>query len=137
MTPQSYLSCQTNRNTSQDPNLSKITATAMDPGGLVGSGAHTEQKAPVRAVFGVLGALMPVLRHVTSALRTNTDSARDLMAVAVGDEFKGKRGYYILQKPHTPAVESADVVAQKKLWDACWRWAQVSGDETVLANASP
>ena len=26
---------------------------------------------------------------------------------------------------------------QKKLRDACWRWAGVSADETVLANASP
>lgn len=110
---------------------------AMDPSGLVGSGAHTEQKASVRAAFSVLGALMPVLRHVTSSIRTGADSARDLFAVAVGDEFKGKRGYYVLKKPHAPAAESADAEAQKKLWDACWRWAGVSADETALANASP
>lgn len=109
----------------------------MDPGGLVGSGAHTEQRAAVRVAFSVLGALMPVLRHITSSLRTGADSAHDLFAVAVGDEFKGKRGYYILQKSHTPAAESADAEVQKKLWDACWRWAGVSADETALAHASP
>lgn len=109
----------------------------MDPGGLVGSGAHSEQKAATRAVFTILGAAMPVLRHFTSSLRTNADSAHDLLAVAVGDEFRGKRGYFVLRRPHSPAAESADAEAQKRLWDACWRWAGMSADETVLANASP
>ena len=104
----------------------------MDPGGLVSSSAHAEQKTAARLTFGVIGMLMPILRHATSALRTDRDSARDLLALSVGAEFGGQRGYFVLQKPHEPAVVSADEGVQKRLWDACSGWAGMSEGETVL-----
>lgn len=109
----------------------------MDPGGLVDSRAHTEQTPTIRRLFGVANMLMPVLRHLTSAIRTNADAGRDLVELSVGSEFQGKRGYYVGKKPSTPADVSGDVGVQGRLWDACWGWAGIKEGETVLQNARP
>ncbi|KAL4794083.1 hypothetical protein BDV19DRAFT_390593 [Aspergillus venezuelensis] len=123
-----------NNRLQKDPKLSSITVTAMDPGGLVQSRAQVEQKGSVQRIMAVVGFLMPVLRHFTSALRTNKDSGRDLVAVSLDPIFAGKRGYYIGQKEDAPAQISHDTEIQKRLWDACWRWAGLTADETVLGS---
>ncbi|KAL4940596.1 hypothetical protein BDV06DRAFT_230260 [Aspergillus oleicola] len=123
-----------NNRLQQDPKLSSITVTAMDPGGLVQSRAQVEQKGSVQRIMAVVGFLMPLLRHFTSALRTNKDSGRDLVAVGLDAAFAGKRGYYIGQKEDAPAQISHDAEVQKRLWDACWRWAGLTAEETVLRS---
>jgi hypothetical protein len=120
----------------QDTRLSSITATAMDPGALVGSRAHTEQNAGMRRALGAINVMMPLLRHLTSTLRTTADAGQDLVALSVGPEFKGKRGYFITQKGAASAEVSRNSEMQKKLWDACWKWAGLSDKETVLRNAT-
>lgn len=109
----------------------------MDPGGLVDSRAHTEQTPTVQRLFGVVNMFMPVLRHFTTAIRTNADAGRDLVELSVGPEFQGKRGYYVGKKPGTAAGVSGDEGVQKRLWDACWKWAGMEEGETVLQDASP
>jgi hypothetical protein len=106
----------------------------MDPGGLVGSRAHSEQKAGIRRVIGVVNVLMPLLRHLTSAVRTTADAGRDLVALSVGPEFRGKRGYFVGRREATSAKVSRDSEVQRKLWKACLRWAGMSGGETVLVE---
>ncbi|KAL4926200.1 uncharacterized protein BDV17DRAFT_270259 [Aspergillus undulatus] len=117
----------------KDPNLSKITVTAMDPGGLVNSRAQSEQKRSAQRLFAVVGFFMPVLKHFTTALRTNQDSGRDLAAVSLDPAFAGKRGYLVGQKSDAPAQVSHDTEVQKRLWDACWTWSGLRPEETVLA----
>jgi len=117
-----------------DPKLKNITATCMDPGGLVGSRAHVEQKAVVRTMLAGVNMLMPLLRHVTSAVRTTADAGRDLATVSVASEFQGKRGYYVGLKENSPAQTSLDPKERKRLWDACWKWAAISEGETVLKS---
>ncbi|KAL4952394.1 hypothetical protein BDW69DRAFT_200746 [Aspergillus filifer] len=123
-----------NNRLKKDPKLSSITVTAMDPGGLVQSRAQAEQKGSVQRIMAVVGFLMPVLRHFTSSVRTNRDSGRDLVAVSLDPSFAGKRGYYIGQKEDEPAQISYDAEVQKRLWAACWRWADLTADETVLSS---
>ncbi|KAH6844725.1 hypothetical protein B0I37DRAFT_433293 [Chaetomium sp. MPI-CAGE-AT-0009] len=118
----------------RDARLSSITVTCMDPGGLVGSRAHSEQKAGIRGAFGVISVMMPLLRHFTSSIRTTADSGRDLVALSVEPEFKGKRGYFVGQTGATSAEVSRNPEIQKKLWEACWTWAGMSGGETALGN---
>lgn len=118
----------------QDTRLSSITVTAMDPGALVGSRAHAEQNAGMRRAFNVINAIMPLLKHLTSTLRTTTDAGQDLVALSVGPEFREKRGYFILQKGAASAEVSRNPEMQKKLWDACWKWAGLSDKETVLGS---
>ncbi|KAK3291038.1 uncharacterized protein B0H64DRAFT_50998 [Chaetomium fimeti] len=114
--------------------LSSITVTCMDPGGLVGSRAHSEQKAGIRWAFGVINVMMPLFRHLNSAVRTTADAGQDLVALSVGPEFKDKRGYFVGQKEGVSAEVSRNPEIQKKLWDACWAWTGLSGDETALGN---
>jgi hypothetical protein len=104
----------------------------MDPGGLVGSRAHSEQKAVIRRLMGVMNVMMPLLRHLTSTVRTTADAGRDLVALSVGPEFQGKRGYFIGKHEAAPAEVSRDAEVQRKLWEACWGWAGLSAKETVL-----
>ncbi|BCS25201.1 uncharacterized protein APUU_41645S [Aspergillus puulaauensis] len=121
----------------RDPNLSNITALAMDPGGLLASRAQSGQKASVQRLFSVLNFLMPVLKYVTTVFRTNEDSGRDLVAVSLDPAFHEKRGYYIGQKAAMPSEVSGNVDLQKRLWDACWEWTGLTPDETALQNAAP
>ncbi|RDW92703.1 uncharacterized protein DSM5745_00025 [Aspergillus mulundensis] len=123
-----------NRRLQSDPKLSNIRVTAIDPGGLVESRAQSEQKATVQRLFAVVKFLMPVLKHLTTALRTNKDSGRDLVALSLDPGFQGKRGYFVGQKRDTAAKVAGDVEVQRRLWEACWRWAGLSQDETVLGR---
>lgn len=120
----------------QDPKLSNMTALAMDPGGLPASRSQAEQKRSNRLLFATVNFLMPVLKHLTSAFRTTEDAGRDLVTMSVDPAFQGKSGYYVGQKGEVAAAASKDEKLQKRLWDACCRWAALRPDETVLQNAT-
>ncbi|CEN60823.1 hypothetical protein ASPCAL03256 [Aspergillus calidoustus] len=121
----------------QDPELSNITVTAVDPGGLPDSRGQVQQRRAVRVIMATLNVFMPVLRYVTTGLRTSKDSGRDLVAVSVGSEFQAKRGYYVGVNKAEGAQVSHDEQVQRRLWEACWKWAGLSPEETVLQNAAP
>ena len=77
---------------------------------------------------------MPVLKHLTSAMRPTIDAAEDLVAVSLGPEFKGTRGYYIGRKPAVDATISRDIPTQTMLWESCWKWTGISSEETILCD---
>ncbi|KAJ5570231.1 short chain dehydrogenase/reductase SDR [Penicillium hispanicum] len=121
-----------NRRFQADPKLSKITALAMDPGGLPSSRAQAEQKKSTRRLFAVMNFLMPLLKHLTTAFRTTEDAGRDLVAVSLDPKFQGEGGYYVCQKQASPTAISTDVEVQRGLWDSCCKWAGLSNEETML-----
>jgi NAD(P)-dependent dehydrogenase (short-subunit alcohol dehydrogenase family) len=123
-----------NERLKRDPRLSNVTVTAMDPGGLPASRAQTEQKKSTQRIMATINFLMPVLKHVTTAFRTTEDAGRKLAAVSVDPSFHGKRGYFVGQKEDAPAAVSKDVGMQERLWAACWRWAGMKTEETVLQD---
>jgi len=104
----------------------------MDPGGLLGSRAHSEQKPTVGLTMDVVNVLMPMLRHPTRTLQTNNDAGRYSAALSVGPGFRGMRGYFVGQNKDVSAKLSRNKVVQRKLWDACLSWAGVSTAEPVL-----
>lgn len=108
----------------------------MDPGGLPESRAQAGQQRPIRLVMATVKLLLPVLKHVTSVMRPTADAARDLVAVAVGPEFDGRRGYFVGQKPDVDAEISRDTKSQQRLWAACWKWSGLTSSETVLSNVA-
>lgn len=79
---------------------------------------------------------MPVLKYLTSVFRTTEDAGRDLVAVSMDPAFQGKGGYYVGRKADVPAAISTDKKEQKLLWAACWRWAGLEADETVLQTGT-
>lgn len=104
----------------------------MDPGGIVDSRGHVEQKLLIRAMFATANVLMPVLKHFTNAARTSDDAGRALVSLAVGPAFQGKRGYYVATKPVKSSEGSLNGESRWKVWQACWNWAGLSESDTIL-----
>ncbi|KAJ4328871.1 hypothetical protein N0V84_000659 [Fusarium piperis] len=120
-----------------DPNLSSITATAMDPGDIVDSRAHAAQKPVIRFVLGTITYLLPLTKHIKSSFRRSADAGKDLAELSVGKEFDGTRGYFLGVKREEEAPMTRDEGKQRILWEACWRWAGLKEGETVLVGAAP
>jgi WW domain-containing oxidoreductase len=114
--------------------LARLTVTAVDPDGLPASRAQANQRKPVRIMMATANLLMPVLKHLTSVMRSTTDAARDLVAVTVEPEFDRKRGYFVGRKPEICAEMSRDREAQGRLWAVCWKWTNLTPGETVLSD---
>ncbi|KAJ5223810.1 hypothetical protein N7468_008352 [Penicillium chermesinum] len=125
-----------NKRLEKDPKLSNITVTAMDPGGLPDSRSQAGQKRAVRGFFALINVLMPALKYFTSQFRTTRDAGRDLATLSLDPSFKGKRGYYIGTREGTPSKVAMAEEVQKKLWDGCWKWANLTPEETVLQNSA-
>ncbi|EXJ92418.1 hypothetical protein A1O3_00969 [Capronia epimyces CBS 606.96] len=121
-----------NKRLQANPELSALTALAMDPGGLAASRAQAEQRKSVRRIMAAVNFCMPLLKHFTQMFRPTADAARDLVEVSVGAQFQGKRGYYVGCKLGDSAAMSRDPEVQARLWDACWKWAGLKSEETIL-----
>ncbi|KAH7192611.1 uncharacterized protein B0J16DRAFT_380498 [Fusarium flagelliforme] len=121
-----------NARLAKNPKLSGITAVAMDPGGMVDSRAHKIQTPLIRFVFGLVLVLLPILKYFTYELRTAAQSGQELAELAVGDEYKGTKGYFmgLRREKEDPICEDANV--RDVLWKACWRWAGLKKEDTVL-----
>jgi hypothetical protein len=104
----------------------------MDPGGLVDSRAHTSQRALVRIAFKLLAILLPVINIFTYSLRSNADSARDLIALAIDPKYFSVRGHFNGQTPSVAAHISEDENKREAIWDACWEWTGMNEDETCV-----
>ncbi|KAF9762217.1 hypothetical protein IL306_003510 [Fusarium sp. DS 682] len=118
---------------SQNPKLSGITAIAMDPGGMVDSRAHRIQKPSMRLAFGLVFILLPIIQHFTDTMRPAAQSGRELVELSVGERFKSEKGYFMGARREEEDVICKDLHKRKILWDACWKWAGMSGEETVVA----
>lgn len=121
----------------QSPQFSKITVVAVDPGGLVNSQAHDSQRPIIRVLFRLLGLLLPVIKHFTSRIRSNEDSAQDLMALALSPEYASVRGYFNGRKPQRPARICEDKAKCEAIWEACWEWVGMKEEETCVPRSSP
>ncbi|KAJ5131286.1 uncharacterized protein N7515_007325 [Penicillium bovifimosum] len=121
-----------NERLQQNPRLSKITVTAMDPGGMVDSRAHEVQLPSTRVVFKLLSLLLPVIKLFTYSLRSNADSARDILALALAPGFASVRGHFNGREPQAPALASENVAKREVIWKACWEWVGIEEDETCV-----
>ncbi|KAK6612489.1 putative short-chain dehydrogenase [Botrytis cinerea] len=77
---------QLNKRLSKDPSLSKISAVAMDPGGLTDSRCMSSGVPSAWWILmrGVLGPLQPLLRYLVPTLRNTKIAATDLIDISVG-----------------------------------------------------
>ncbi|KAL2783051.1 hypothetical protein BJX66DRAFT_349913 [Aspergillus keveii] len=115
----------------KDPVHGSITALAMDPGGIVDSRAHGEQKMLVRVLMSATKILLPLLHPFTRVVRSAEDSGADLVQIAVGSKFHGRRGYFEGLVVAKPAWMGEDVEKRRRLWDACCEWSGL-GEVTGL-----
>ncbi|KAF5653583.1 short-chain alcohol dehydrogenases/reductase [Fusarium sp. NRRL 25303] len=116
----------------KNPKLSGITAIAMDPGGMVDSRAHRIQTPFMRFAFSLVLISLPILRHFTDTMRPAAQSGRELVELSVGEKFKGTRGYFMGARQEEEDIACKDVQKRELLWNACWKWAGMREEETVL-----
>ncbi|KAF7521102.1 hypothetical protein PCG10_008506 [Penicillium crustosum] len=124
-----------NKRLQQNPQFNKITVTAMDPGGLVGSRAHVAQRSVIRIFFRLFALLLPVIKLFTYRLRSNSDSARDVLALALAPEYASVRGHFNGRKPQPPARVSEDEAKCEAIWEACWNWVGMTEGETCVPKS--
>ncbi|KAF4343488.1 dehydrogenase reductase [Fusarium beomiforme] len=116
----------------KNPNLSGIAAIAMDPGGMVDSRAHRIQTPFMRLAFSLVNMSLPIVRQFTDTMRSAAQSGRELVELSVGEKFKGEKGYFMGARREVEDVMCKDAHKRKILWDACWKWAGMREEETVL-----
>ncbi|KAG4276124.1 hypothetical protein FPRO04_07848 [Fusarium proliferatum] len=116
----------------KNPKLSGITVIAMDPGGMVDSRAHRIQTPFMRLAFSLVLISLPVLRHFTDTMRPAAQSGRELVELSVGERFKGTKGYFMGARREEEDIACKDVHRRELLWNACWKWAGMREEETVL-----
>lgn len=107
----------------------------MDPGGLVNSRAHVAQRSINRIIFGLLALLLPIIKLFTYRLRSNSDSARDVLALALAPEYASVRGHFNGRKPQPPARVSEDEAKCEAMWEACWNWVDMKAGETCVPKS--
>ncbi|KAL6923904.1 hypothetical protein ACHAPO_006661 [Fusarium lateritium] len=121
-----------NAKLAKNPKLAGITATAMDPGGMVDSRAHKIQTPLIRFAFGLIVLLLPILKYFTDELRSSAQSGRELAELAVGDKYQGKKGYFMGARREKEDTVCMDADKRDILWKACWEWAGMQKGETIL-----
>lgn len=104
----------------------------MDPGGMVDSRAHRIQTPFMRFAFSLVLISLPILRHFTDIMRPAAQSGRELVELSVGEKFKGTKGYFMGVRREEEDIACKDVYKRELLWNACWKWAEMREEETVL-----
>ena len=117
--------------------LSKISAVAMDPGGLpdsrcMSSGVPSAWKILVK---GVLGPLQPLLKYLIPTLRNTKVAAADLIEISIGKQYFGSSGYFLMLNKDNSSPESQDEEKQLKLWKKSLEWIKITKDQTALKAA--
>ncbi|KAH9905802.1 NAD(P)-binding protein [Xylariomycetidae sp. FL2044] len=123
-----------NRYLQEDLKLNKITAVAVDPSNMVDSRA-LRRNTPTslhRLQRWVYKPLLPVLRFSNATLRTAAPAGRDVIELAVGPWYAGKRGFFTRLVQDDSSPESRDEAKQGLVWTQTLRWAGVGKADTVL-----
>lgn len=87
-------------------------------------------------IGGILNYLQPVLCYVKPTIRHAKHAGPDLIEVAVGDHFKGKRGYVVMNGEGTSSPESQDSAKQKVLFDQTLLWCELRLEDAAARGSS-
>ncbi|KAF2465119.1 NAD(P)-binding protein [Lindgomyces ingoldianus] len=131
---------QGRRETSND--LKGLFALAVDPGGLLDSRAFSGPDVPrmwSTQVY-IANLLQPLLKLLNPAFRRSADAARDVIDLAVGPQYAGKDGYFIMRKKADSSDASKNSVSNRYknedmqgiLWKKSLEWAGINQKDTAL-----
>ncbi|KAH7132198.1 short-chain dehydrogenase/reductase-like protein sdr [Dendryphion nanum] len=104
--------------------LANIKALATDPGGLVDSRTWSQDDIPGVWSFLMkfITALFPLMHWLQPRLRLSKHAARDVVDLALSDEFKDQEGHFDLRVPGPTSPESLDETLQRRLWEKSVEW---------------
>ncbi|XXG95776.1 hypothetical protein Hte_002047 [Hypoxylon texense] len=123
-----------NRRLEKDQDLSRITAVAYNPGGLVDSRSfHNNTSLGLSLLMRyIVRPLLPLMRYQNPQMRLAAESAVDTIELALGNVHPGERGYFELLEKDESSPESLDQAKQEKLWTKSAEWAGINKDNTAL-----
>lgn len=82
--------------------------------------------------MSVASPILPIMKRLTGGLITLKDASKNVVALSIGFEGEGARGYFDGLKPSISSSESQDERIQGELWALCEKWAKIERLETVL-----
>lgn len=106
----------------------------MDPGGILDSRAFAQPDIPLLWWIGIklFSFLQPLVKLLVPQFNSSAGAAKDVVDVAVADEFKGKEGHYLMRKAEDSSPDSHDEAVQGKLFAKSVEWCGVKQEDTVL-----
>ncbi|CAD6442167.1 2b34ac34-be57-496e-854f-51bc821896e8 [Sclerotinia trifoliorum] len=128
---------QLNGRLSKDPLLSNISAVDMDPGGLPNSRCINSGVPPVWRILmkGILRPLQPLLKYLIPTLPNTKGAAVDLIEIAIGKQYRGSSGYFVIVNKDESSPESRDEEMHLELWRKSVNWIKIIEDQTSLKEA--
>lgn len=123
----------------QDPNLSKITAVAINPGNLSDSRAlrtNTPSMLYYMSIF-IIRPFRILLRLMDPTMRTSAEAGADVIDLAVNISHPGERGYFNLLRKDDSSPESRSEETQRRLWAKSTEWVGVTSKDTALETVVP
>lgn len=110
--------------TIQTQEFANIKALATDPGGLVDSRTWSQDDIPGVWSFLMkfITALFPLMHWLQPRLRLSKHAARDVVDLALSDEFKDQEGHFDQRVPGPTSPESLDETLQRRLWEKSVEW---------------
>ncbi|KAF7532902.1 hypothetical protein G7054_g7528 [Neopestalotiopsis clavispora] len=118
-----------------NPKLKGITATAINPGGMVDSRC-LRTNTPQSMIDAQKSFYIPqlaTLQLTMPTLRTAEPASKDVVALAIDPKYAGQRGYFTLLEKDESAPESLDPSAQSRLWAQTLVWSGITKDNTALS----
>lgn len=114
--------------------LSKIRVLAVDPGGLLDSRAFSQTDVPLLwwVIIGIAGFLQPLIKRFLPNMNTSAGAARDVVDLAVSDEFAGREGHFFLRDENDSSPASHDEEVQRRLFAKSVEWCGIRQEDTVL-----
>lgn len=106
----------------QDTKLSGISVMTMDPGGILDSRGHREQKLYIRIAFSILNVFLPLINLFTNGVGSSNKIGRDLVTLTTSPEYKDAKGYYCRLQKCEPTDVSKDEEKQRVLWNESIKW---------------
>ncbi len=124
--------------TYQDSNLCKITAVAINPGGLVDSRSflfNTPTSFRYKQTF-FYKPMLPLLRILAGpTIRTAAPAGMDVAEMALSPKFAGERGFFTMLDKDESSPDSRDKSIQDRLWAQTLAWGRINADNTALQSA--
>jgi WW domain-containing oxidoreductase len=126
------------RRLDNDPKLSNLAITALDPGGMPGTGIQKTAPLQYRFFATILGYLIPILNYFAPSIpiRSPARSGRDLLYASMDVDTLKRPKAVNLNGPviEDTSLESHDEEKQGSLWEGSLKLANLRDGDTILHN---
>lgn len=119
----------------QNGRLGKITAVAINPGGMIDSRClrtNTPESLAQLQQSLLATPLTDLQCQMGPTVRTAEPASADVVELALNPAYRGKCGFYTLLREDKSSPDSQNEEKQIKLWDKTLEWARITETNTAL-----